>query len=202
MLWIICYNDALISRLSSRNSMQFLWQPYSHFNLANLVTMANVTCGLLAMYFITQEQFIVASMLAWAGGVFDIMDGKIARKFALSNEFGIQLDSFADFLSFVLVPTFFIFKGVFSHLQDFSLLLAGVVSIYYVISGLRRLIQFNINADAGEVAKFFVGVPTPLGAILLWLVWLSSGFIGWIGVVVFMLIIATLLNSKIKIPHL
>lgn len=182
--------------------MQFLWRPSSHFNLANLVTMANVTCGLIAAYFITQEAFILASALAWAGGAFDIMDGKIARKYKLSNEFGVQLDSFADFLSFVLVPTFFIFQAVYGHLAGAPLIIASIASIYYVISGLRRLIQFNINAHAGEVAKFFTGVPTPLGAILLWLVWLGSGYIGWMAVLTLMIIIGALLNSKIKIPHL
>lgn len=182
--------------------MQFLWRPSSHFNLANIVTMANVTCGLLAAYFITQEAFILASALAWAGGAFDIIDGKIARKYGLSNEFGIQLDSFADFLSFVLVPTFFIFQAVYSHLVGIPLIVVSIASIYYVISGLRRLIQFNINADAGEVAKYFTGIPTPLGAILLWLVWLGSGYIGWIAVLAMMIIIGALLNSKVKIPHL
>lgn len=182
--------------------MQFLWRSTSHFNLANLITMANITCGLLATYFITQEKFIIAVVLAWMGGAFDIFDGKVARKYGLSNEFGIQLDSFADFLSFVLVPTFFIFQGVYTHLSGIPLIIASIASIYYVISGLRRLIQFNINADAGEVAKYFVGVPTPLGAILLWLVWLGSGFIGWIGVLVLMILIGALLNSKVKIPHL
>lgn len=182
--------------------MQFLWRSTSHFNLANVITMANITCGLLATYFITQEKFIIAAILAWMGGAFDILDGKIARKYGLSNEFGIQLDSFADFLSFVLVPTFFIFQGVFTHLTGIPLIVTSIASIYYVISGLRRLIQFNINTDAGEVAKYFTGIPTPLGAILLWLVWLGSGFIGWMGVLTLMVIIGTLLNSKIKIPHL
>lgn len=182
--------------------MQFLWRSESHFNLANLITMANITCGLLATYFITQNQFIIAVVLAWMGGAFDIFDGKVARKFSLSNEFGVQLDSFADFLSFVLVPTFFIFQGVYSELSGIPLAIASIASIYYVISGLRRLIQFNINADAGEVAKYFTGVPTPLGAILLWLVWLGSGFIGWMGVLALMIVIGALLNSKVKIPHL
>ncbi|MDX9966128.1 MAG: CDP-alcohol phosphatidyltransferase family protein [Sulfuricurvum sp.] len=182
--------------------MHFLWRSESHFNLANLFTMANITCGLLATYFVTQHQFVYAVILAWMGGAFDIFDGKIARKYALSNEFGVQLDSFADFLSFVLVPTFFIFEGVYAQLSGFPLILASIASIYYVISGLRRLIQFNINTDAGEVSKYFTGVPTPLGAILLWLVWLGSGFIGWMGVLALMLLIGALLNSKVKIPHL
>lgn len=182
--------------------MQFLWRPSSHFNLANLITMANVTCGLMAAYFITQEAFILASVLAWMGGAFDIIDGKVARKFGLSNEFGIQLDSFADFLSFVLVPTFFIFQAVYTHLIGIELIVASIASIYYVISGLRRLIQFNIHADAGEVAKYFTGVPTPLGAILLWLVWLGSDYLNWIAVLAAMIIIGALLNSKVKIKHL
>jgi CDP-diacylglycerol--serine O-phosphatidyltransferase len=163
--------------------------------------MVNITCGLLATYFITQNQFIPAIILAWIGGAFDIFDGKIARKFKLSNEFGVQLDSFADFLSFVLVPTFLIFQAVYSTLEGVSLVAVAVGSIYYVISGLRRLIQFNIDANAGEVTKYFTGVPTPLGAILLWLTYLASGWITWLGVLILMIVIGMLLNSKVKIPH-
>lgn len=183
--------------------MQFLWRSQHHFNLANLVTMINISAGLMATYFITQNNFFMAIVLAWIGGACDIIDGKIARKYKLSNEFGIQLDSFADFLSFVLVPVFLIFQAVFIESSDAILILAGVVSIYYVISGLRRLIQFNIDADAGEVAKFFRGVPTPLGAILLWLVYLASvyGLLNPFGVIGFILVIAWLLNSNVKIPH-
>lgn len=181
--------------------MNFLFKSTSHFNLANLFTMVNITCGLLATYFITQNQFIPAIILAWIGGAFDIFDGKIARKYKLSNEFGVQLDSFADFLSFVLVPTFLIFQAVYSALEGVSLAAVAVGSIYYVISGLRRLIQFNIDANAGEVTKYFTGVPTPLGAILLWLTYLSSPWITWMGVLALMIFIATLLNSKVKIPH-
>ena len=181
----------------------FLYDPRSHFNLANLFTMVNISAGLLATYFISQNNFTVAIVLAWIGGAFDIFDGKIARKYGLSNEFGIQLDSFADFLSFVLVPVFLIFQAVYSHLEGISLIAAAIVSIYYVISGLRRLIQFNIDADAGSVEKFFVGVPTPLGAILLWLVYLANAYdlISPYVVMLAMLIIGWSLNSKIKVPH-
>ncbi len=180
-----------------------LFNPRSHFNLANLFTMVNIAAGLMATYFISQNNFTAAIALAWLGGAFDIFDGKIARKYNLSNEFGIQLDSFADFLSFVLVPVFLIFQAVFSHLHGIDLALAAIVSIYYVISGLRRLIQFNINADAGSVEKFFVGVPTPLGAILLWLVYLGNAYslIPPYGVMLAMAFIGWSLNSKIKVPH-
>ena len=184
--------------------MKFLWTPTSHFNLANLFTFVNITAGLLAVYFITQNNFFLAIILAWIGGAFDIFDGKIARKYNLSNEFGIQLDSFADFLSFVLVPVFLIFQAVyFTSLEGGAIIVAAVISIYYVISGLRRLIHFNINADAGEVDKFFTGVPTPLGAILLWLVYLAHTYLPLpaLGVIALMALIGWSLNSTLKVPH-
>ena len=184
--------------------MKFLWEPSSHFNLANLFTFVNITAGLLATYFITQNNFVLAVILAWIGGAFDIFDGKIARKYKLSNEFGVQLDSFADFLSFVLVPVFLIFQAVYSTSLSGGLpILASIVSIYYVISGLRRLIHFNLHTDAGEVDKYFTGVPTPLGAILLWLVYLSHAYAisHALVVVAFMALIGWSLNSTIKVKH-
>lgn len=185
--------------------MKFLFVASSQFNLANLITMSNITAGLLATYFITQNNFFVAIILAWIGGAFDIFDGKVARKYNLSNEFGIQLDSFADFLSFVLVPVFLIFQAVYATTLDGApLIAAAVVSILYVISGLRRLIHFNINADAGEVDRYFTGVPTPMGAILLWVAYMtfiylfSSAYL----TMGLMLLIGWLLNSQIKVRHL
>lgn len=185
--------------------MKFLFTSSSQFNLANMFTFVNITAGLLAVYFITQNNFFLAIILAWIGGAFDIFDGKIARKYGLSNEFGVQLDSFADFLSFVLVPVFLIFEAVYSSadLGNF-LAIAGIISIYYVISGLRRLIYFNINTDAGEVENYFTGVPTPLGAILLWLVYLGYiySIIPAFAVMGIMILIGWSLNSKIKVKHL
>ncbi len=184
--------------------MKFLYTATSHFNLANLFTFVNITAGLSATYFITQNNFFVAIIFAWIGGAFDIFDGKIARKYKLSNEFGIQLDSFADFLSFVLVPVFLIFQAVYTtSLSGMWMIAAAIISIYYVISGLRRLIHFNINANAGEVSKFFTGVPTPLGAILLWLVYLAHTYalIPAFAVLGLMILIGWSLNSTLKVPH-
>ena len=184
--------------------MKFLWTPSSHFNLANLFTFVNITAGLIATYFITQNNFFLAIILAWIGGAFDIFDGKIARKYDLSNEFGVQLDSFADFLSFVLVPVFLIFQAVYaSSLHGMWIIIAAIVSIYYVISGLRRLIHFNLHTDAGEVDKYFTGVPTPLGAILLWLVYLSNAYeiLPATIVIILMAAIGWSLNSKLKVRH-
>jgi len=181
----------------------FLYDKTSHFNIANLVTFANITAGLVAMYFIQQGDYFTAIVLAWIGGAFDIMDGKLARKYNLSCEFGIQIDSFADFISFVVMPAFLLFYSL-QKAQGIETLIAGMIFIYYIISGLRRLIEFNIKSEEGEVAKYFEGVPTPLGAILLWLLYLihAYGVITNIYMILLIVImIGFLLNSKVKIPH-
>lgn len=184
--------------------MTFLFNKNSHFNLANLATFFNIAAGMLAIYYLTHNNFFAAALFAWLAGAFDIVDGKIARKYNLSTEFGIQLDSYADFLSFVIVPVLFIFFAVIDgkELMLFTPLVAFAF-IFYVISGLRRLIQFNLNAQEGQVEKYFIGVPTPLGAIFLWLVYLVwlTGLINENIVLISMVVIGFLLNSKLKIRH-
>ena len=184
--------------------MNFLYEKSSHFNLANLITFGNISCGVLAIHFLTHQNFLIAALFAWIGGTFDILDGKIARKYGLSTQFGIQLDSFADFLSFVIVPCMFIYFAIIEPIyENMNALLIAFTFIYYVISGLRRLIAFNINSNENRVTKYFTGVPTPLGAILLWgvyLIWLT-GILEPSIVLIFIIIIGFLLNSKVKIPH-
>ena len=183
-----------------------LFDKNNRFNIANMVTYLNVALGGTAIYFIVQENFFVAIILAWIAGACDIIDGKLARKYSLSTEFGIQLDSFADFLSFVVMPPFLLFYVVkhYSGITGLEELLLGLVFIWYIINGLRRLVEFNLKVDVGEVEKYFEGVPTPLGAILLWILYLMNAYgvitSGYV-IAILVLIIAWSLNSKLKIPH-
>ncbi|RUM65614.1 MAG: phosphatidylserine synthase [Sulfurospirillum sp.] len=180
-----------------------LFDKENRFNLANIVTFANISLGIIAMYFIQEGNFTVAIILAWIAGGFDILDGKIARKYNLSCEFGVQLDSFADFISFVVMPAFLLFYALDKE-SGLETLVAGAVFLYYIISGLRRLIEFNLKSEAGSVTKYFEGVPTPLGAILLWVLYLlySYRIVGNIYIILLaVVVIAYLLNSKVKIPH-
>ena len=183
-----------------------LFDKDDRFNLANLITFGNIACGVAAMYLIQQNNFFTAIILAWIAGALDIADGKVARKYALSTEFGIQLDSFADFLSFVVMPAFLLFYAAkyYTAISGLEELVLGLVFIWYIISGLRRLVEFNLKVDAGEVAKYFEGVPTPLGAILLWIVYLLTAYgivtRGYL-VAVLVLAVAWSLNSKLRIPH-
>lgn len=181
-----------------------LFDKDNRFNIANLITFGNIAAGLVAIHFIVHGDYFTAIILAWIAGGLDIADGKVARKYNLSTEFGIQVDSFADFISFVVMPSFLLYYAVTEQSAGMTQLILGFVFIFYIISGLRRLIEFNINMEAGEAAKYFVGVPTPLGAILLWILYLLFTYSiipnpYMIGVLV--LVIAWSLNSKLKIRH-
>ena len=183
-----------------------LFDKDNRFNIANLVTYLNVALGVTAIYFIVKGDFFTAIVLAWIAGACDIADGKLARKYKLSTEFGIQLDSFADFLSFVVMPSFLLYYALQSGMNSaWEELLVGLVFIVYIILGLRRLVEFNLKADVGEIEKFFEGVPTPFGAILLWGLYLlySYAIVTNIFVITFLVaVIAWSLNSKLRIiPH-
>jgi CDP-diacylglycerol--serine O-phosphatidyltransferase len=180
-----------------------LLEKENRYNLANLITFGNIACGVLALYFIGKGEFFTAIVLAWIAGALDLAAGKVARKYGLSTEFGVQLDSFADFLSFVIMPSFLHFYALQKG-STFQEAMLGAIFIFYIVSGLRRLVEFNLKVDAGSVEKYFEGVPTPLGAILQWVLYLlySYGVItnAWvIGALV--LLIAWSLNSRIRIPH-
>lgn len=186
--------------------MNFLYEKDNHFNIANIVTYLNISCGIFAIYFLTHNNFLISAIFAWSAGIFDIFDGKIARKYNLCTQFGVQLDSFADFLSFVIVPCMFIYFSIIeSQSENINLILIAAIFIYYVISALRRLISFNIDNSKENInIKYFVGVPTPLGAILLWLLYLIylTNILNIYVVLIAIIYIAYLLNSKLKIPHL
>ncbi len=180
-----------------------LFDKNNRFNLANMVTFGNIACGIIAIYFIVKGEFFTAIILAWIAGALDIADGKIARKYNLSTEFGVQLDSFADFLSFVIMPSFLLFYALNKSSVTEEIFI-GAVFIFYIISGLRRLIEFNLKVEAGGVEKYFTGVPTPLGAILQWVLYLLYVYHiiqNPIMIAVLVAVIAWSLNSRIKIPH-
>ncbi|MBD3794111.1 MAG: CDP-alcohol phosphatidyltransferase family protein [Campylobacterales bacterium] len=184
--------------------INMLFDKNNRFNLANLITFGNIACGIIAIHFILQGEFFIAIILAWIAGALDIMDGKVARKYKLSTEFGIQVDSFADFISFVVMPSFLLYYAITAGSSGWEQLVLGLVFIFYIISGLRRLIEFNLKVEVGEAEKFFTGVPTPLGAILQWVLYLLFvyGVISnplAIGLLV--IAIAWSLNSQLKIPH-
>ncbi len=104
----------------------------------------------------------------------DFLDGRIARLVHATSEFGVQLDSLADVLSFGIAPAVLLYTWGFSGIPAFQKLAWGAAFIHLICCALR-LARFNVQAakspaaDAGAktAKRFFVGLPTPAAAGLL-----------------------------------
>ncbi len=94
---------------------------------------------------------------------FDMLDGITARLIKSASEFGVQLDSLSDAISFGLVPSFLLYKVYFYQFQDIGLLISALP----LICGVLRLARFNIQTSAFKDKKFFNGMPIPSAAFMI-----------------------------------
>ncbi len=116
---------------------------------------------------------IAAMCIGWAV-LCDFMDGRIARLVKATSEFGVQLDSLADVLSFGIAPAVLMYTWGFSMIPEFQKLSWGA-SFIFLICGALRLARFNVQAskpappevNAKTAKRFFVGLPIPAAAGLL-----------------------------------
>ncbi len=121
---------------------------------------------------------IAALCIGWSV-LCDFLDGRIARLVNATSEFGVQLDSLADVLSFGIAPAVLIYAWGFSGLPSFQKLAWGAAFIHLICCALR-LARFNVQAtkplpsdsytqdpNAKTAKRFFVGLPTPAAAGLL-----------------------------------
>ena len=104
--------------------------------------------------------FWAQRFLVVLGGVFDLVDGKIARLMGLESLFGEQFDSMSDLMSFGLAPAFLIYNHSLASLGR----LGGVVAFLYVLCAALRLARFNANIEKVS-SNFFQGLPSPGAAM-------------------------------------
>ncbi|MBS3164356.1 CDP-diacylglycerol--serine O-phosphatidyltransferase [Candidatus Woesearchaeota archaeon] len=117
----------------------------------SMFTLGNAAAGFLALLSITRGQMLNASAFLLGAMLFDMLDGQVARKLQVHSAFGLQLDSLADAVSFVVAPAAMI------HFA-FSDLLGVAVAIVAVACGISRLARFNVTAND----SFYSGLSTPL----------------------------------------
>jgi len=147
--------------------------------LPNALTMLGLCAGLTAMRFGLQGSWLAAVLMITAAGLLDTLDGRIARLMGGPTEFGGQLDSLVDAISFGVAPVVVIYLWSLSEAGG----VGWAVTVLFAVCCVLRLARFNImSADPDLPAwasSYFSGVPAPAGAglVLLPLV-LSHGF-GW-----------------------
>ena len=95
----------------------------------------------------------------YVSGFFDFFDGWVARKLKKSSQFGAELDSLSDFISFGLAPSLLIYLCFTFELGR----IGWIFSLFYTVCAALRLARFNIE-NMKEQSKTFVGIPSPAAA--------------------------------------
>jgi CDP-diacylglycerol--serine O-phosphatidyltransferase len=130
----------------------------------SLFTLGNLACGFFSILAATKGNFSQAGWLILIAAVFDMFDGRVARLLGAESEFGIEMDSLADAISFCAAPAFLMYFMVLSAKPIWGAPIACV----YTCFGVLRLAKFNAMAHAGEGSKkYFSGLPVPAPAALL-----------------------------------
>ncbi len=129
--------------------------------LPSIFTLGNMFCGFYVILAVTNQysnRFTVAPLLIFLALLLDGIDGKVARLTNTESEFGVQLDSLADIISFGIAPAFLVFSWGFSVFGRF-----GVGGMFlYIAAGAMRLARFNIAEDQDK--RYFIGLPIPAAA--------------------------------------
>lgn len=116
--------------------------------------------GFLSVLNASQGKFIYAAWLIIIAGIFDALDGLVARLTKSSSELGVELDSLSDIISFGLAPSFLVYA---TYLNNFNSV-GVIISSLLLIAGGFRLARFNVQL-VGFDKDHFKGLPIPLAAI-------------------------------------
>ncbi|HMB98105.1 MAG TPA: CDP-diacylglycerol--serine O-phosphatidyltransferase [Balneolaceae bacterium] len=125
-------------------------------------TLMNLFSGFLSIIMVAEGKLEIGAWLIVVAGLFDALDGFMARLANATSEFGIELDSISDIVSFGVAPGFLIYTFALSELA----LLGMILSALPPLCGAVRLARFNVEAKMGETV-FFKGLPTPAQAVML-----------------------------------
>jgi CDP-diacylglycerol---serine O-phosphatidyltransferase len=131
-------------------------------NIPNILTLTNLSIGLCSIIWAAQnkENLVFCSWLILIAMLFDFMDGKLARILNASSDFGKQLDSLADMISFGVAPAIIVFQLINTY-NPHNTKLAYIALLIPICSALR-LANFNIDQ---RQEKHFFGIPTPINAL-------------------------------------
>ncbi|MCY4170163.1 MAG: CDP-diacylglycerol--serine O-phosphatidyltransferase [Bacteroidetes bacterium] len=122
-------------------------------------TLMNLFCGFVAITQIHQGQYVPACYLILLAGLFDLLDGMVARLTNGASLFGTELDSLCDVVSFGVAPAYLIYSQLLQSSGMFGL----IVSALPVMCSAVRLARFNLQYSP-EKKPDFEGLPTPVNA--------------------------------------
>ncbi|USG66020.1 CDP-diacylglycerol--serine O-phosphatidyltransferase [Brevibacillus ruminantium] len=165
-------------------------------SLPNMLTVSNLFLGIVAIILAFQgNQYVeYAAITVIIGMLMDGLDGRVARMLNAQSEFGKELDSLSDVITFGVAPAFIMYVVA---LQDLNLIGVFVTAVF-PICGALRLARFNVQAG---VPGYFIGLPiTAAGGVLATLALYHQVFNVAL-LAVSMLLLAFLMVSNIKYPN-
>lgn len=133
-----------------------------------LLTLGNAVCGFGSITFATKvgpgttegNHLLIAALLILAAMVFDALDGHAARWARLTSNFGAQLDSLCDVISFGVAPAFIMLK--FPGIDGlYHPRLLWVIAVLFVLCAVLRLARFNVETGEEDSHESFSGLPSP-----------------------------------------
>ena len=130
--------------------------------LPSLFTMGNMFCGYACIVYSLRGDFESAAPYIGVSIVLDMLDGRIARLTGTSSEFGLQLDSLADAISFGVAPAIMSYAWGLEPLGRLGMF-SGFL---FVSAAVLRLARFNIQSATGGDKRYFVGMPSPAAAAI------------------------------------
>lgn len=123
-------------------------------------TVGNLFCGFWALVLTLRHSYAEAAGLVVVAMVLDMLDGRIARLTGTTSEFGGELDSLADVISFGVAPALLVYRWAF----ELTMPRAGWLAAFlFVACGAIRLARFNVQRHAVD-SRYFVGLPIPAAA--------------------------------------
>lgn len=130
--------------------------------IPSLFTILNAFCGFASVINSSNNEYGTAVLFIVYAAVFDVFDGLVARILDSASDFGVELDSLSDIVSFGFAPAFLLYQFFFKDYNTAGVLVASLVLAFSAI----RLARFNVNLS-GFNKDVFYGIPTPMSALIL-----------------------------------
>ena len=186
-------------------------------HIPNTITLFNLASGLLAIIAIFIGYYDEAFLFVCLGIFFDFWDGFFARKFKVSGELGLQLDSLADVVTSGVVPGLMIFKLLQDIQEDDTSIYYLTEDFYYMgfvpylgfiitLASAYRLAKFNIDTRQTDS---FIGLPTPANALFIMSIpmiqfdgtheWLVNALFNPFVLIIISFVSAYMLNAEIPL---
>ncbi len=127
--------------------------------LPNLITTAGLFAGFYSVIASLRADFLTAAAAILIAGIFDMLDGRVARITNTTSRFGIEYDSLADLVAFGVAPGILVYRWALEPWRTWGWLAASL----YATCGALRLARFNVQFDTAE-KRHFIGLPIPAAA--------------------------------------